>query len=349
MPVAVVIGGQFGSEGKGKVAHEIARRDNASVAVRVGGSNSGHTVIDRDGCIRKFQSLPTASTLPDVINVVAPGSYVDVNILLREIAESGLGPDRVLVDPRAVIISGEHKLEESASGLRGSIGSTLSGTGAAVMARIRRDGDIRFAENDDRLNSYTKTKTTQFLRERLDRGERIVIEGTQGFGLSVLHGTDYPHVTSRDTSASAFVAEAGLSPRDVDDVIMVIRAFPIRVAGNSGLLPNEIDWETVQRESGYQESIVERTTVTNKVRRIARFHPEVVRAAIECNAPTRIVLNHLDHVDAQCRATNALSTKATAFLRQIEKAIKHDIQFVGFGPAHLTSCRGRDISRAALA
>jgi len=62
----------------------------------------------------------------------------------------------------------------------------------------------------------------------------VIIEGTQGFGLSLLHAADYPYVTSRDTTAAAFVSEAGLSPLDVDDIVLVLRAFPIRVGGNSG-------------------------------------------------------------------------------------------------------------------
>ncbi|MCG8433688.1 MAG: adenylosuccinate synthetase, partial [Gammaproteobacteria bacterium] len=58
------MGGQFGSEGKGKVAHEFARMQRASVAVRVGGSNSGHTVVDPQGAPIVFRHLPTAAILP---------------------------------------------------------------------------------------------------------------------------------------------------------------------------------------------------------------------------------------------------------------------------------------------
>ena len=88
------------------------------------------------------------------------------------------------------------------------------------------------------------------LRQHLDAGERLVLEGTQGFGLSLVHSSYYPFVTSRDTTAAAFVSEAGFSPLDVDEIVLVIRAFPIRVGGNSGPLPNEIDWHTLSTESG---------------------------------------------------------------------------------------------------
>ncbi len=332
MPVSVVFGGQFGSEGKGKVAHDLARRSGPSIAVRVGGANSGHTVIDPDGNIRKFRALPTASILPNTTSVIAAGSYIDPDVLLAEISKTRLDPSRLIVDPNAVLITEQHKLEEGRSGLKERIGSTLSGTGAAVISRLLRDGSARFAASDDRIKPFVRDART-FMRARLDLNERIIIEGTQGFGLSVLHSYEYPNVTTRDTSAAGFVSETGLSPLDVDEVVMVLRAFPIRVAGNSGPLPKETDWETVRRESGYQYDITERTTVTDNVRRVARFDAKVVRAAIAANAPNKIVLNHVDYMDSTCRETHALSEKAEQFVEFVEREIGASIDFVGFGPS----------------
>ena len=332
MPVSVVFGGQFGSEGKGKVAHDLARRSGSSIVVRVGGSNSGHTVIDPDGSERKFRALPTASILPNTISVIATGSYIDPSVLMAEIAETKLDPSRLIIDPNAVLITEQHKQEEANLGLREKIGSTLSGTGAAVMSRILRDGSARFAASDDRLKPFVRDSRA-FMRKRLELNERIIIEGTQGFGLSVLHSQEYPNVTTRDTSAAGFVSEAGLSPLDVDEVVMVLRAFPIRVAGNSGPLPKEIDWETVRKESGYQNDITERTTVTDMVRRVARFDASVVHSAIEANAPSTIVLNHVDYVDSSCRTTHCLSQKAEQFVNSVELEIGANVDFVGFGPS----------------
>ncbi len=87
----------------------------------------------------------------------------------------------------------------------------------------------------------------------LDRRARVIVEETQGFGSSPLNARHFPYVTSRDTTASAFLSETGLSPLDVDDVSLVIRSFPIRVEGNSGPLKDEINWATVSKELG-QES-----------------------------------------------------------------------------------------------
>jgi len=240
MPVTIVVGGQYGSEGKGKVAHYLAREMEAGFAVRCGGPNSGHTVIDEQGNARIFQQLPTAAILPDVKLAICAGSYIDLDILYREINETNVDADRLFIDPDAVIITSELKEREANSGLIDRISSTGSGTGAAVAARINREKALLFAKDISELKPFI-TSVPAMLRFSLDNKERIIIEGTQGFGLSPFHARHYPYATSRDTTAAAFLSETGLSPLDVDDVVMVIRAFPIRVAGCSGPFPDEID------------------------------------------------------------------------------------------------------------
>ena len=334
MPVTVVIGGQFGGEGKGKVAHFLAKEMEAKVAVRVGGTNSGHTVIDPFGNALILRQLPTASIIPNVTCVLGAGSYIDTSILFDEMKRTGLAQDRLFIDPNAVIITENEVNTEKISSLRDSIGSTLSGTGGAVLRRISRDGLAKLAKNDDRLSPYIRP-IVPLLRDMLSKGERIVIEGTQGFGLSVLHTPYYPYATSRDTSAAGFVSEAGLSPLDVDDIVLVIRAFPIRVNGNSGPLPNEISWDIINSKGRNQEKILEYSSVTKKIRRVARFHPEIVNMAIMANQPTRIVLNHLDYVDFQCSASNVLTNKASKFIDAIECLIKRRIDHMGFGPSSM--------------
>lgn len=136
MPVTVIVGGQFGSEGKGKVAHYLAREQHATIAVRVGGSNSGHTVIDKSGVPRVFRVLPTPALLDDVVCVLGAGSYIDVDVLLAELTVARLPPERLLIDPDAYVITDEHKRIENQWGLRERIGSTGSGTGAAAIDRI---------------------------------------------------------------------------------------------------------------------------------------------------------------------------------------------------------------------
>lgn len=336
MPVTVIVGGQYGSEGKGKVAHCWTVERGASIAVRTGGPNAGHTVVESLDRPVVLRQLPTAAIIPNVRCVLGPGSYIDPDLLFQEIATTGIQAEDLIIDPNAMIVTADDREIESANGLREAIGSTQSGTGAAVIKRISRKAVSDLAKNDVRLRQFVQP-VTPILRDELSRGGRIVLEGTQGFGLSPLHSDTYPFVTSRDTTAAAFVSEVGLSPLDVDEVVMVIRAFPIRVSGNSGFLPNEISWDTVTRESESPTPIIERTSVTQRVRRVARFDPMIVRSAIAVNAPTHIVLNHVDYIDYNCSIVNGLTTKASQFVSIVEQTIGSQIDYFGFDPLMICS------------
>lgn len=338
MPISIVVGGQFGSEGKGKVAHYLARELDAAAVVRVGGPNSGHTVVTPDGRQVIFRQLPTAAILAAPICVIPAGFYIDVDMLLSEVERVDLIPERLVIDPSAMLISEGDSRRERKGRLRERIGSTLSGTGSAVNRRIMREVGIRFARDEIRLRPYMRS-AIEVLRDLLDRGRRIIIEGTQGFGLSLLHSVDYPYVTSRDTTAAGCLSEAGMSPLDVDDVVMVIRAFPIRVSGKSGRLPLEIDWPTVTSESGAEGDVIELTSVTRAVRRVARFDPEVVLQAIQANRPSRIVVNHLDHVDWEAGKRGMPTERVMTFVRAIVASIGREVDYYGLSPSLLVPAR----------
>ena len=334
MPVSVIVGGQFGSEGKGKTALFWAMKHRAEIAVRVGGSNSGHTVCDNNGVRHVFRHLPTAALLPDTISVLGPGSYIDPEVFLSEVDRVKGTLDRIIVDPNAFVITFAHKELEAKSRLGERIGSTLSGTGEAVVDRIRRRSRENLACEHPRLKPFTTHGPARtFLRGRLEEKARIIIEGTQGFGLSSLQSCDYPRATSRDTTAAAFVAEAGISPIDVDEVVLVLRAFPIRVAGDSGPFPRETDWQTIAKEGGWTE-LLEKTTVTGRVRRVGKFDPAVVKAAMEANRPTTLVINHIDYFDAKI-TSNKPSSLAVKGLNTIERMINRKADLIGVSPPDL--------------
>lgn len=238
-----------------------------------------------------------------------------------------LDGSRLKIDPFAVIIPEDNIREEVDKCMNASIGSTQSGTGAAVVNRIKRDGTVRFAKDIELLSKYL-TDTKKYLRNKLDKGCSIVVEGTQGFGLSVLHSEEYPYVTARDTTAAGVLSEIGLSPFDVAHIILVIRAYPIRVAGNSGKLKNEVDWEFVTSNSGSSEKIEEFTSVTKRVRRVAEFAPEIAKRAISVNDPDIIVMNHLDYIDSTASG-GELSQKALSFVEGVEYSIGHHIDLFG--------------------
>jgi adenylosuccinate synthase len=125
----------------------------------------------------------------------------------------------------------------------------------------------------------------------------------------------------------------------VDEVVLVIRAFPIRVAGNSGALPKEIDWDTVTQESGSPVGVVEYTSVTRVVRRVARFSADIVRGAIAVNNPTKLVLNHLDYVDYVAGQLSRPTPRVALFVRQVTSSIGRAVDYFGFGPASVVPSR----------
>jgi len=327
MSVTIIFGGQFGSEGKGKVAHYFAKKERADYCIRVGGSNSGHTVY-RNTEKMIFRVLPTGAIEENTTAVLPAGSYIDLSILKQEIKASGLPDNRLLIDENAAIITNEFINIEKESTIRRDIGSTESGTGAAVIERIRRTKGIKLLARDfDELKPFV-CNTKKVLRDACNENKKIIAEGTQGFGLSLLHAKEYPYVTSRDTSAAAVLSECGLSPFDVENIVMVIRAFPIRVSGNSGPLPNEITWVDLQSELGYNEDMTEYTSCTNRVRRVARFDADVVNRSIICNKPNCIVLNHLDYIDPLCRA-GVITDKVRSFVDSVSGSIDCKIDYAG--------------------
>jgi adenylosuccinate synthase len=144
------------------------------------------------------------------------------------------------------------------------------------IARLRNEAIL--ATDHPAFHDYLGD-TGEFMRRVLNQNSRIVIEGSKGYGLSLLHGGYYPKATTRDTTAASFLGEAGLSPRDVDDVTLVLRCHPIRVAGDSGPLKGETTWREIAKNAGLPKNYCELTTATKKVRRVGTFDPELVREA----------------------------------------------------------------------
>ena len=334
MPISVVVGGQYGSEGKGKVAAAVARERGAAAVVRVGGTNSGHTAVSEGGRTWILRQLPASAIVPGTKAVLPPGAIIDPEIFQREVALLGLGPDSVLVSPLATVITAADRHEEATGGLVEGIGSTGSGTGAALLKRIARKGAATLAGRVDALRPFL-ADTSNVLDGILTRQGRIVIEGSQGYGLSVLHGREYPKATSRDTTAAAFLAEADLSPVDVDDVVVVIRAFPIRVAGDSGSLSQETTWAALAERAGLGRDYVELSSATRKERRVGLFEPGVVRRALRANKPHRIALNHMDYFDRDVR-NGAFGPDARRFIESmVEREVGRRMTWIGTGPSTL--------------
>lgn len=332
MPTTIVVGGQFGSEGKGKVVALTSATLERPYVVRCGGPNSGHTTSVH-GVEKVLRQLPAAAGHHNAILCIAAGCAVDEDILIRELDECAIPRDRIIVDPRAVIVTDWDRQNEAA--LTGEIGSTGSGTGSALVRRMGRTKDVLLAKSSSRLIERTSVvDVAPLLHDALDVGEHVIIEGTQGFGLSLLHGPDYPYVTARDTTAAGFAMEVGLSPLQIEDIVLVIRTFPIRVGGPSGPLPDEISWERIQVISGAPRVQEEFTSVTKRLRRVGEFDIELVRRACLYNRPTELAVMGLDRRNYANHGVvdrAGLTEDAEEFLVTLHDTLALPIRWVGTG------------------
>lgn len=328
----VVVGGAYGSEGKGavtgRICADMAKRSYNVVNVRVGGPNAGHTVIGNcppdcgAACGAgkhpwRLRQVPVAAVADrGATLVIAAGSEVDPDVLaaeLRDLDAAGYGAtERLKIDRSATVLVARHREEESHSDLRERLGSTAKGIGAARSSRIWREAQTwgEYVKNEGRpeLEYLDVYDTAASLHHALTTsGHAVVVEGTQGYGLG-LHTENYPFVTSGDCRAIDFLAQAGVSPwamRYPDEdlkVVICMRPYPIRVAGNSGGLLGETTWEALGLP-------VEHTTVTQKVRRVGEWDPELGRAALAANGGARqgvvwVALTMVDSVEPEIAGNN---------------------------------------------
>lgn len=335
--VDVIVGLQFGSEGKGKIAAMLANDYGASV--RVGAPNAGHTIIFEDMAY-KMRSIPCAWINPKCQLYIGAGGLINLDVLERELNEisSGVNYDRtsitnrLRIDINAGIVTKDDILAEEQAKMYEGIGSTCEGIGEAMSRKILRRGGVT-AKDIKELQPYL-TNTGDELNLLVDRGVPILVEGTQGFGLSLNHGY-YPYVTSRDVLAASILGECGLAPNTVRRVIGVMRTYPIRVHGNSGPMgAEELTWDQVAKESGY-ESLLEKTTVTGRVRRVSRINWDMLYASVRANRPTEIALMFADYIDAQDRGKTHwadLSDKTRKFIVDVEERLDVPVTMVSTGP-----------------
>lgn len=344
--VLAVIGGQYGSEGKGVVVAAIA--NSYQIHVRVGGPNAGHS-FQHQGRIWKMQSVPCGWINRNATSVIGRGALVSLAQLEREIhLIEEVDPSirkRVIVDAEAIIIDPELHAEGHTEGeLHRRIGSTGEGIGAARVARIMRDPELSYtfgaAMNRNtmhykseyaHLGSMLAENTSYFLNRQAKGGTSILLEGTQGAGLSLVHGP-WPYCTSADVGVAQMCADIGLAPSLVGRRLMVVRTFPIRVAGNSGPLNGEMTWEEMSAHVG--QPVEERTTVTRKIRRIGTWDEDLVRQAVLRNDPTHMALMFADYLSPEDEGKvsyERLSDKTRTFVQYLERAFGVSVSIVGTG------------------
>ncbi|MEQ8819069.1 MAG: adenylosuccinate synthase [Sumerlaeia bacterium] len=336
MPATVVIGCQWGDEGKGKIVDFLAA-DSDVVARFQGGSNAGHTVIVNG---KKFvlHALPSGVLRPGVRNIVGNGMVVDVLGLAGEIdklLEQGMDiADRLTLSEQAHMVLPLHKeLDHAAEHQKGGrkIGTTLRGIGQTYSDKFRRVGlrlgdlrrrdqfvkkyralaefhgeflrkvyEIQPANTEQALEQLTACAdrlaplvgdTVALVNESLARGENVLCEGAQGVMLDIDHGT-YPYVTSSSPTPGGACTGLGISPRHIERVVGVFKAYTTRVG--EGPFPTELLGAEGER---LREAGGEYGATTGRARRCGWLDLPVVRRAVQICGCTEMVVTKLDVLD----------------------------------------------------
>jgi adenylosuccinate synthase len=175
--VDVIVGGQYGSEGKGHVAAYLAR--SYDVLLRVGGPNAGHTVLSHTG-LHTYIHLPSGAKDTTAKLLLGPGIVIDPAVLMKEIEDCKISTNRLRIDPKATLIEPQDKSDEVR--ITDAISSTGQGTGRALARRIndRIPGAVRLARDVPELKPYL-SPTLDELEEAYRQGASILLEGTQAY------------------------------------------------------------------------------------------------------------------------------------------------------------------------
>lgn len=326
--ITVIVGAQYGGEGKGKIAAFLGTNVRYDVVCRCGGVNSSHTVV-KNGESYKFRMLPTTvSTGTDAKIVFGAGSLIHIDTLLCEMNEWNISSDQVLIDKNAGIVSEECVQMQRKDPRYEQIGSTLTGTGYATAERSLRR--LKLAKDYHILESMIDDASEYLYRTLSDNGN-VLVEGHQGAMLSNYHG-DYPYTSSRDSVASAMLSELGIGLAWPVFVVLVFRAFEVR--NHKGRLNNEIR-KSHARKLGVIEFGGGSWGIPDRERRVGFFDPSVLQHAVRINTPSMLAITGADHLSPKMYAAtdcNVESQSIREFLKTVESLSSVQVGIVSTGP-----------------
>lgn len=327
----IVVGLQWGDEGKGKIVDHMAQHQEY-VCRFAGGHNAGHTIVV-DGKKFALHLVPSGILNPNAKNIVGNGVVLSPKDFIKELAQFDNLEGRLFVSDKAHLLLPYHaRIDQVLEKLKGkgAIGTTGKGIGPAYSDKVARVGhrvgelldtvklatkivnyfeqnsvifealDItkpNFDELKNELDGYKQellpfiTDTTQMMWQILKEDKKVLLEGAQGTMLDIDHGT-YPYVTSSTTVSAGACSGLGLSPKDIGKVTGIAKAYCTRV-GN-GPFPSEDlgDNGDKIRERGHEFG-----TTTGRPRRCGWFDAVAANHAVRLNGVDQIALMKLDVLD----------------------------------------------------
>ena len=327
----VIVGIQWGDEGKGKIVDKLAQEYDM-VCRSQGGHNAGHTIWV-DGVRYALHLVPSGILNPKAINVIGNGVVFAPEAFIKEMKQFDNLEGRLFISDKAHLNLPYHSLiDQAKEKLKGdkAIGTTGKGIGPAYSDKINRVGH-RVGELLDPASLCTKvmeyfeqnkvifdamgvetpnseemlatleeynaklasfvTNTTNMVWKALDENKRILLEGAQGTMLDIDHGT-YPYVTSSSTISAGACTGLGINPKEIGQVTGIVKAYCTRV-GN-GPFPSEDFGQDGDRmaEVGHEFG-----TTTGRKRRCGWFDAVAVKYASRLNGCDQLSLMKLDVLD----------------------------------------------------
>ena len=331
MSADVIVGIQWGDEGKGKIVDMLAQKYDM-VCRSQGGHNAGHTIWV-DGVKYVLQLIPSGILNPKAINIIGNGVVVSPLNILKEMSQFGSLVGRLYISDKAHLNLPFHALiDQAKERLKGekAIGTTGKGIGPTYSEKVSRNGfragdllnpsklcddileyfeqnraifdvlDIKTPTKIELLNEledYSSklapyiTNTTNMVWKALENNKKVLLEGAQGTLLDIDHGT-YPYVTSSSTVSGGACTGLGLNPKDIGEITGIVKAYCTRV-GN-GPFPSEdfTDYGKTMGEVGKEFG-----AVTGRKRRCGWFDAVAVRYASRLNGCDKLALMKLDVLD----------------------------------------------------
>lgn len=282
--------------------------------------NAGHTAVLGD---KKFisKAMPT----PIFLNMIGrgkprawigPNSGFFVKQASEECALTGYKWEDVMFHERAVVVTDRHIAMESPGGLQSTeyISSTMSGSGAAYAEKAMRRPEVLPLRDVGIYHTIPPMDFMKAVRRELQAGRTFMHEVSQGFALSVNHGTHYPTCTFRDCTSQQAWADFCLTPELIGDVYLNVRSFPIRVGNNyrdgkqvgySGdFMDDQVEttWEQIAKDAEMPADVGaalaerERTTVTKKIRRVANQSWKLLADSAQATGATKLILNFPQYI-----------------------------------------------------
>lgn len=390
----VILDAFWGSSGKGKVSGYLVDFFNATHVSSANLPNAGHSLRFSNSEVFVAKAIPTAAALKKYKGIgikcfISPGSGFTWPQFIKEWQETGR--PCVFVHPRVSIVTDDHKRRENEGNESTKhIASTMQGSGTALADKILRKADVvltgtnplnevieKLFETDQKVRELflnDKSVVSEFLEKvvvltaqefrnfthsALRNGHAWLHEGSQGYALSIDHGSHYPNCTSRNCSVQAAMDYMAVPPSLVGDVYLNLRSVPIRVGNvvengvqkgfSGGFYPDcqELTWDQVAANAGMpseeaaQLAERERTTVTKRIRRVCTFSYEGLADAVQTNGATKLAMNFIQYINWKDHglkggkeAFEKLSIESRRFIDKVEKVAGIPVVLIGTGALH---------------